>query len=372
MEPTLESTMKRLEACRKEVNRECSIGYLRLFNEEEDLYQAFNGRSLTVGSSFDLLSPEQHKLTGNFLVAMLMDARDAMATKYRSSDKMDDAARLMYKVIDLHVREKPDPVDRTEAIEAYLAEKIIQSATERDMRFLERSEEYGKLRSLVPETNIQALLSHSETALQNHRYTAGHQIGTTYEHMGFLDWGDENVEDFPITRKSFIDARDGTLHHDTGKSALSEGILNAARKLTHEEWDKMRAHPLISAKIIEHVPAFEEETKIVQQHHERWDGKGYPHGLKGEKIHPLARTLAIADSFDAMTSKRRYKDHHQSPRDAADEILKGAGTQFDPYYAGLFVTYLAANNYSRENILADNSTKWIDLRKYGMDVPVIQ
>ncbi len=126
------------------------------------------------------------------------------------------------------------------------------------------------------------------------------------------------------------------LMHDIGKIAISESILNKEGKLTDKEWQEMKRHPEIGYRILFSVEDMAGLASFVLAHHERLDGKGYPKGLMELEIPVQARIVAIADSFDAMTAERTYRES-VSPRDAARELKKHAGTQFDPALAELFV-----------------------------------
>ncbi|HEY5561111.1 MAG TPA: PocR ligand-binding domain-containing protein [Clostridiaceae bacterium] len=126
------------------------------------------------------------------------------------------------------------------------------------------------------------------------------------------------------------------LLHDIGKIAIEEGILNKAGKLTVEEWDEIKRHPDIGYRILSSSYDMLGLADFVLEHHERWDGAGYPKSLKGEEISTVARIIALADSYDAMTSERPYRKA-MSEEVACNEIRKGAGTQFDPKIARIFV-----------------------------------
>ncbi len=123
--------------------------------------------------------------------------------------------------------------------------------------------------------------------------------------------------------------------HDVGKIAIPENILQKKGRLTDEELKVMKRHTTTGCDIIKNIKSFEEGDLIVNHHHERWDGTGYPSGLKGEQIPEGARILAIADAFDAMISDRPYR-RAMSPLSALQEIHKNSGTQFDPRMAEIF------------------------------------
>lgn len=136
--------------------------------------------------------------------------------------------------------------------------------------------------------------------------------------------------------------------HDLGKINISKEILISEKKLSPGEWDELKHHPDGGADIISKIEGLEDLVPIVRQHHERYDGNGYPKKLKGEEINYLARILTLADSFDAMTSRRPYQPA-KTYSQAFEEIEKCSGTQFDPDLAKEFIdairTRCADNSY---------------------------
>ena len=126
------------------------------------------------------------------------------------------------------------------------------------------------------------------------------------------------------------------LLHDVGKIGVPSSIINKPGKLTKEEYDIIKQHPILGSQILETIKEHPFLTIGAHYHHERYDGKGYPEGLKGEEIPENARIIAVADAYDAMTSIRSYRD--PIPQDKVrEEIVKGIGTQFDPEYARLML-----------------------------------
>ena len=121
----------------------------------------------------------------------------------------------------------------------------------------------------------------------------------------------------------------GALLHDIGKIGVPDAILRKPAGLTEAEWIKMREHPLHGQRILRGIEFLEGAARVVAQHHERWDGSGYPLGLRGEQIDLNARIFAVADAFDAMVSDRVYR-RGRPYEDAAAELEKFAGKQFDP------------------------------------------
>jgi putative nucleotidyltransferase with HDIG domain len=116
--------------------------------------------------------------------------------------------------------------------------------------------------------------------------------------------------------------------HDIGKISISDSILLKEGKLTPEEMKLIQTHPVIGEKILRPLGLLPAEKAIVRHHHERWDGKGYPDGLAGDKVPLLARILAVADSYDAMTTDRPYR-LARNRKKAVDELIRCSGTQFD-------------------------------------------
>ncbi|HAH68955.1 MAG TPA: hypothetical protein DCL58_04155 [Synergistaceae bacterium] len=124
--------------------------------------------------------------------------------------------------------------------------------------------------------------------------------------------------------------------HDIGKIGIDDKILNKPGKLTEEEWAIMKRHPEIGYRIARASHKLARIADYILTHHERWDGAGYPKGLKGEDIPLLSRILAVADAYDAMTEDRVYRKA-MSKEQAVEEIRRNAGTQFDPLIANIFI-----------------------------------
>ena len=144
-----------------------------------------------------------------------------------------------------------------------------------------------------------------------------------------LNLSDEDIEKLRI----------GGLFHDIGKIGTPDSILLKESKLTDEEYTKIKEHPVIGYNILEHATMFKGILDIVKYHHERFDGKGYPENLSGTNIPYLARITSVVDSFDAMTSKRSYRD--SLPMDVVkSEILANLGSQFDPEIGIAFLDIL--------------------------------
>jgi ribonuclease P protein subunit RPR2 len=128
----------------------------------------------------------------------------------------------------------------------------------------------------------------------------------------------------------------GFFLHDIGKVGIPEHILCKSGPLSSAEWEVMRTHPTIGAQIVAPIRFLGDAALVIRHHHERFDGTGYPEALRGSQIPLPARIFAVADSFDAMTSDRPYRDA-LTLDEALDEIWGGAGTQFDPDVVDVFI-----------------------------------
>ena len=129
--------------------------------------------------------------------------------------------------------------------------------------------------------------------------------------------------------------RFGSILHDVGKINIHENILKKTGTLSEEEWVEMRKHPEMGAELVQGIHYLVPAVPVILYHHERWNGSGYPFGLKENDIPLSARIVAIADSFDAMTTKRPYRDE-LTPEQACNEVISGSGIQYDPLMVEAF------------------------------------
>jgi putative two-component system response regulator len=129
--------------------------------------------------------------------------------------------------------------------------------------------------------------------------------------------------------------RFGAILHDIGKIHIREAILSKIKPLTREDWVEIQKHPVTGAEMIRDIPYLLSAIPVVRYHHERWDGNGYPDGLAEEEIPLAARIVAVADSFDAMTTSRPYRSA-KGLEEAYEEILRNIGSQYDPLVVEAF------------------------------------
>lgn len=159
----------------------------------------------------------------------------------------------------------------------------------------------------------------------------------TFQHSKNVEYYAESLgRELKLPEENIEILKEAALLHDIGKIGVSEQILNKQGPLTEMEYDAMKGHVEYSVGIIRHLPSMDYVIPAVIGHHERYDGKGYPRRISGKDIPLAARILCIADSFDAMISKRCYKPE-MSVDYALHELQRGAGTQFDPELAQMFV-----------------------------------
>jgi HD-GYP domain-containing protein (c-di-GMP phosphodiesterase class II) len=203
--------------------------------------------------------------------------------------------------------------------------KLVTSISNESAIYLENAILFGDVHGLMMG------LLHSLTSAVDAKdaYTCGHseRVALLSRHLaGLAQRPDNEIERIYMAG----------LLHDVGKIGVPESVLQKTGKLTPEEFDQMKKHPEIGARILSDVKQLEDIIPGVLYHHERYDGKGYPTGLAGKNIPLMGRIICLADSFDAMTSSRTYRK--ALPLEVAlTEIRRCSGTQFDPELAESFL-----------------------------------
>jgi response regulator RpfG family c-di-GMP phosphodiesterase len=217
------------------------------------------------------------------------------------------------------------------ALEVTTRSYYLQSERERHRRALERT--VRRRTRQLRHTFLSAINSLVRTLEARHPSTCGHSLRVrkyAVRLAALLGWSERDQRRAALAAKL----------HDIGKVGVPEDILNKAGALTPAEHAVVREHPVIGERILAPTIRGRSVLAAIRGHHERWDGGGYPDGLAGERIPLLARLLAVADCFDALTSCRPYRD--PLPRRQALEIVRaGAGTQFDPALVPAFVALMS-------------------------------
>jgi HD-GYP domain-containing protein (c-di-GMP phosphodiesterase class II) len=192
-----------------------------------------------------------------------------------------------------------------------------------------RSAELEIVLANLQQTYIATMKSLAQVIEAKDRTTRGHLERTQAYGLALTKRIDGDLVQSPTLGYGFF-------LHDVGKVGIPEHILCKTGPLSVSEWNVMRTHPVIGAQIVAPMAFLTATVELIRHHHERFDGSGYPDGLRGDDIPLSARIFAVADSFDAMTSDRPYRGSMGIER-ALGEIRAGSGTQFDPEVVGVFV-----------------------------------
>jgi len=194
----------------------------------------------------------------------------------------------------------------------------------------QKTRDLGELYEKLQATYLRTIKALAQAIDARDHYTHSHsQNVTKYSVM--------IAQQMKLSAKEIDEIRQACELHDLGKIGIHDYILDKPAKLTSQEWEEVRLHSLKGAEILAPLGFLNGTIKLIQQHHERYDGKGYPYGLKRELIHLGARIMAVADSFDAMISERPYRERPLNKQEAVEEIQKNSGTQFDPEVVQAFL-----------------------------------
>ena len=203
---------------------------------------------------------------------------------------------------------------------------------------------YYEINEVIRHVNLMGVkIQDKILKLQEHNIeTMGILIHAVEEKDLYTRGHSERVKDIALIvaqRIDFVDVdllEQAAILHDIGKIGIHDDILNKPGKLTHEEYEIIKEHPEKGERILGSSSRMSKVSTIVRQHHEWFDGGGYPDGIQGEEIYIESRIISVADAFDAITSKRPYRSA-KSFKSGMDIIMKGAGTQFDPRVVKAFV-----------------------------------
>jgi putative two-component system response regulator len=207
------------------------------------------------------------------------------------------------------------------------AENEKQQNSTHQQKLLE--EQLGKAHHTIMRTTMATIKAFSETIEQKDPYTKGH-CNRVCE-LSLLLGRKINLSESDLTI-----LEGGCLLHDIGKIGIPENVLNKPCKLTHSEYSLIKLHPETGVKILKYIDMFTPYIPIVRNHHERFDGTGYPDGLIGDRIPLLVRIVTLIDAFDAMTSDRAYRKS-LSLDDALLELVHHKNKQFDPELVDVFI-----------------------------------
>jgi len=221
--------------------------------------------------------------------------------------------------------ENAELYDRLKGLSAAPEEKARLAAPELARRNSELERANAELRENYLNTlrSVVAALEARDESTRNHSERVTRLATLIGKEQGFSE-------------KQLSALRVGGRLHDLGKVAVPDEILRSADKLTPEQRRIMESHPEVGTRIVESIPFLRGVKDIILQHQERYDGSGYPRKLKGDAILPEARVLAVADAYDAMISRRRYRNRAFSHREAVAELTRVAGTELDPNAVAAF------------------------------------
>ena len=208
-----------------------------------------------------------------------------------------------------------------------MTERVHQST---DINFLK--DKISKLTKRASQSLIEETLSFAKVLGLKDHYTGEHVEKTSHYAVKIsqkLNFSDDKIELI----------REAAMLHDLGKVGISEYILHKKSKLSREEFEEIKKHPQIGVDIIKPIHSLHPIIPFLLHHHERWDGKGYPDGLEGQRIPLGARIIAIADVYQALVSDRPYRKAY-SRREAMGIVKRSSGTQFDPDIVGFFLKVL--------------------------------
>jgi len=161
-------------------------------------------------------------------------------------------------------------------------------------------------------------------------------LNTGVHSTRLAEWAIHVASELGKEERALVDIEAAALLHDIGKIGIPDSILHKPAKLTSEEYDLMKKHPEYGWAVLRQIPTFEEASLLILHHHEAYDGRGYPGGLKGQEIPLGSRIVSVIDAFDAMVSSRPYRQGLPLA-EAVRRLNEGSGTQFDPVVVKIFL-----------------------------------
>ena len=207
--------------------------------------------------------------------------------------------------------------------------KLVRLQTDLSCEVEKKTQEVTAQHEKIERISMQIVKALSGAIDAKDTYTNGHSTRVA-------DYSKEIARRAGYPEKMQNDIYMMVLLHDVGKIGVPDAIINKPAKLSDEEYSIIQNHPVMGAKILKNITEFPKLVTGARWHHERYDGKGYPDGLCGEEIPMEARIIAVADAYDAMSSRRSYRD--ELPQSQVRlEVEKGKGTQFDPKFAEIML-----------------------------------
>ncbi|MDD5491883.1 MAG: diguanylate cyclase, partial [bacterium] len=197
-------------------------------------------------------------------------------------------------------------------------------------------EKMDRLNKRANQSLIEAIFAFARTIELKDHYTGEHVEQT-------VNFATDIAKALKLPKEDILLIKQASILHDLGKIGISEKILLKPSKLTGKEFNEIKKHPLIGADIIRPIQLLHGLLPYIVHHHERWDGKGYPSGLKGDEIPVGARIIALADVYQALTSNRPYRKAFKK-KEAIQIIRKEAGSHFDPQIVSVFIDLLGKHN----------------------------
>lgn len=272
----------------------------------------------------------QNVMEGNEAVVFRSESAASLTERERGLLFLDLVKTLC--LVPLHMGERPLGIlvlgeARSDKREPFSPEKVrlARSIGDQTASALQRAEFFEQLERSYLET-VQSLAKAVEA---KDTYTANHAENIAKMTLAVGREGG-------MTQDELENLRYGAILHDVGKIGIPDTVLKKAGKLEEGEWEEMRRHPAIGARILSSIPRLAGAAQIIRHHHERYDGTGYPDGLAGEAIPLGARVLTVVDSYSAIVDERVYKKA-RSHKEAVAELKRCAGTQFDPRVVETFL-----------------------------------
>ncbi len=211
-----------------------------------------------------------------------------------------------------------------------LMERIAQENIILEKKVQERTKDLRNLYRKLQDTSISTIKALAKALDTRDHYTHSHSENVARYAVMI-------AQEMQLSNEEIGEIRNACELHDLGKIGVHDYILAKPGELTPEEWEEVKLHSLKSVEILKPLDFLDGVINLIHQHHERYDGKGYPDGLKGEEIKLGAKIIAVADAFDAMTSKRPYRERPFTKEEAIERIKENSGIQFDPKVVEAFL-----------------------------------